>query len=87
MSYKPKPYTGALFANDKKKDTHPDWKGSVTLSDGQKLWVSGWDNKARDGSPYISLVLNKADEQPSGDTAPKNPLETAKQQPEEEIAF
>ena len=72
MSFVPKPYTGTLFPNDRKeKDTHPDWKGSIILEDGHKLWVSGWNKTAQSGTKFISFALNEADERPVTPPAPE----------------
>jgi hypothetical protein len=49
---------GILFNNDKKeKDTHPDFKGSLTV-DGKEYWVSGW-NKDTSKGPAISLSVQE----------------------------
>lgn len=81
MTFVPKPYTGSLFVNDKKeKETHPDWRGSITLEDGKKLWVSGWNKSTPNAGNFISLALNIADEAPKQEQAQV-------EQPIDEIAF
>lgn len=58
MSYTPKPGTGNLFKNDKKaKDTHPDYKGSLTLPDGSTMQLGGWIVQGANGK-YLSLRVN-----------------------------
>jgi hypothetical protein len=58
MSYTPKPGSGALFRNDKKKDTHPDYKGSVCLPDGSTMQLAGWVKTGASGK-YLSLTISQ----------------------------
>ena len=54
---------GALFKNLKKeKDTHPDYKGDVTIR-GEKFWISAWLKDGAKGK-YMSLALRPVEEKP-----------------------
>jgi len=62
---------GALFVNDrKKKETHPDMKGSVTIN-GVEYWLSAWSHKKASvtGGKYLSLAFTEKEQQASGDFA------------------
>jgi uncharacterized protein (DUF736 family) len=56
---------GAIFKNDdKKKDTHPDYKGSLNV-DGVDLWVSGWiQTSKKTGKKFLSLSVKPKEEAP-----------------------
>lgn len=48
---------GALFKNDRKeKETHPDYKGSMTV-EGKEYWASGWVKVTSNGGKYLSISL------------------------------
>ena len=54
---------GALFKNAKKsKDTHPDFTGNITI-EGVDYRLSGWNKESKNGVKYMSLALNKKEEQ------------------------
>jgi hypothetical protein len=55
---------GVLFKNDdKQKDTHPDYRGSVNVN-GTEFWLSAWiKTSQRDGSKFMSLSVRKKDGQ------------------------
>lgn len=54
MAYQQKPGYFSLFPNEKKeKDTHPDFKGSITLPDGSEFWFDAWNKQGTKG-PFIS---------------------------------
>lgn len=55
---------GVLFRNDdKQKDTHPDYRGSVNVN-GTEFWLSAWiKTSQRDGSKFMSLSVRKKDGQ------------------------
>jgi hypothetical protein len=40
---------------------HPSYKGSLTI-DGRKYWLSGWKRHGDDGKPWLSLMVEQADE-------------------------
>jgi uncharacterized protein (DUF736 family) len=54
-----KPLTGSIRKNDKQGvETRPDYRGKVTMEEGQEYWVSAWINEDRDtGGKYLSLKL------------------------------
>lgn len=55
MAYQQKPGYFSLWPNDKKeKDTHPDWKGSITLPDGTEHWFDAWNKVSTKGQAYLS---------------------------------
>lgn len=55
--------SGALFKNDRKEsEKHPDYKGSINV-DGVEYWVSSWINESKSGKKYLSLKLNKKEEE------------------------
>ena len=54
---------GAIFKNDKKSESHPDYKGSVTVN-GQEYWVNSWINTSKSGAKYMSLKLALKEAQP-----------------------
>ncbi len=65
MPFEQKDNSGTLFnnADQKEKDSHPDYKGSA-LIDGVAYWVSGWVNKPKGGgAAYLSLKFTAKDEQ------------------------
>lgn len=62
--------SGSLSLNTRKeKDTHPDYKGSVTI-DGKRYWLSGWA-KTNDSGDWISLSVKLADGNGEKAVAPK----------------
>jgi hypothetical protein len=57
MAFELKPGAFSLFKNDKKtKETHPDWKGSIKLPDGQEYWFDAWNKTSTNsaGGVFIS---------------------------------
>jgi hypothetical protein len=63
MSYVQKDGQGSLFKNDRKeKDTHPDYKGSITIN-GQEMWLSAWIKKGDRGA-FMSLSAQPKEQQP-----------------------
>jgi uncharacterized protein (DUF736 family) len=68
-----KPYTGSLRKNDKEgNDKRPDYKGRITLAEGEDYWISAWINTDREtGGKYMSLKLEKVEPMASaGDPKP-----------------
>ena len=49
--------TGALFKNDKQKDTQPDYRGSLNV-DGTDYWISSWLKVSKDGKKFMSLSVS-----------------------------
>lgn len=54
MSYEQKDGSGALFKNQKQKDTHPDYKGNVRIA-GVDYELAAWIKKSKSGTTYMSL--------------------------------
>jgi len=57
---------GAIFKNDKKADTHPDYKGTINV-DGQDKEIALWVKQSAKGTTYFSVKISepykKAEEQ------------------------
>ena len=60
---------GAIFKNEKKSDTHPDYKGTINV-DGQDKEIALWVKQSAKGTTYFSVKISepykKAEEQPEG---------------------
>ncbi len=61
--------TGALFPNDKDGNPkRPDLRGSIEI-DGAKFWCSAWTHTAdkgkHAGKKFLSLKLERAEQQPA----------------------
>lgn len=57
---------GAIWKNDdKREDTHPDFKGSLNV-DGVEFWVSAWKRKegAAAKAPALSFTVKPKEDQP-----------------------
>lgn len=70
-----KPGQGSLFRNENKAgETHPDYKGNFTNKEGEKCNVAAWVKTAKNGNQFLSLSLEFAPYQPSGQPqAQQNP--------------
>lgn len=58
---------GAIWKNDdKREDSHPDFKGSLNVN-GQEFWVSAWRRKegAASKAPALSFSIKPKEEQQS----------------------
>ena len=53
MSYEHKANTGTLFPNNKKADTHPDYKGKIKVGE-VEFELAGWVKKTDKGQ-FLSL--------------------------------
>ena len=49
--------TGALFKNDKKTPTHPDYNGTCEIN-GVEMWISAWLKRSAAGNTFMSLSFN-----------------------------
>lgn len=68
---------GVLFKNEKGKDSHPDYRGSVNV-EGVEYWFSGWiktagPNAKNPGSKFLSVSVEKKDEKYLKPKAPPSP--------------
>lgn len=50
--------TGAIFKNQKTKDTQPDYKGKLNVN-GKDFDVSGWVKELKDGKIFLSLKIQE----------------------------
>jgi uncharacterized protein (DUF736 family) len=66
MAEEKKPGSGALFVNNRKKESkHPDFTGTLIGLDGKTYWISAWNKIAkRDGSQFFSLAIEEQKEKP-----------------------
>lgn len=54
-----RPGMGTLFPNSfKDTDSKPDYKGSLTLTNGEVVKFAAWNNQGAKG-PYLSLKIDK----------------------------
>lgn len=59
MESKNKTNTGAIFKNNKTKDTQPDYKGTVNVN-GKDMQVSLWvKTSSKDGSKFFSVSFQE----------------------------
>lgn len=58
MSYEQKPGQGSLFKNDKTggNPNWPDYRGSVTLPNGEQMWLDAWIKDGKKGK-FMSLSI------------------------------
>lgn len=57
MSYEHKANTGTLFPNNKKADTHPDYKGKIKVGE-VEYDLAGWIKKTDKGQ-FLSLKISE----------------------------
>ena len=59
MESKNKNNSGAIFKNNKTKDTQPDYKGTVNVN-GKDMQVSLWlKTSSKDGSKFVSVSFQE----------------------------
>ena len=66
MAYEQKNNRGGLWKNENKQtDSHPDFKGSITV-DGKQYWLSGWKRSpdANPAAPALSVAVTPKEAQP-----------------------
>jgi hypothetical protein len=52
---------GVVFKNDQKeKPEDRDYSGQCTI-DGREYWLSGWKNRSKSGTPFLSLSFKAKD--------------------------
>ncbi len=58
-NFQQKPGTGALFRSDKEgNESRPDYKGDLTLENGDKIRIAGWLKDGAKGK-FLSLKVDK----------------------------
>jgi uncharacterized protein (DUF736 family) len=50
--------TGAIFKNEKKADTHPDYKGTINV-DGVDKEIALWVKQSAKGTTYFSVKISE----------------------------
>jgi hypothetical protein len=58
MAFEQKENSGALFKNNKTKDTQPDYTGDAMVN-GQKVRISAWIKKSARGTAFMSLAFSE----------------------------
>jgi hypothetical protein len=58
MAFESKDNSGALFKNNKTKDTQPDYTGDAMVN-GQKVRISAWIKTSARGSKFMSLAFSE----------------------------
>ena len=53
--------SGALFKNEKKSDSHPDYRGSINVG-GVDYWISAWLKTSQQGTKFMSLSVSAKDQ-------------------------
>lgn len=90
MAYEEKAGTGAIFKNNKLKDTHPDYRGSIITPSGEKLDVSLWVKEAKSGTKYFFVSVQepfKKESAPSPTLMPKQQIEELPSEIEDDLPF
>lgn len=70
---------GAMFPNQyKSKDTHPDYKGKITIN-GQEKAIAGWVKTSKEGKEYLSISISELQEKAESNTFEPSKLKSAPQ--------
>lgn len=79
-TYKQEPNNFSLFKNENKtKENHPDYTGTMTNASGKKFNLAAWVNEAKStGIKYLGGEITEI--KPPNQTKPKNP-------PKEDTSF
>lgn len=64
---------GAIFKNEKKADTHPDYKGTINV-DGQDKEIALWVKQSAKGTTYFSVKISEPYKKAEEPTQVKNDL-------------
>lgn len=60
MAYEHKEGQGSLFANEKKNDRQPDYRGTIMIK-GVVYEIVGWRKTSKNGMVYMSLQASELD--------------------------
>ena len=65
MGFQHQEGSGALFQNNKTKETQPDFKGDILIN-GEKVKLSAWERTSKSGNGYLSIAVDtyKKDDTP-----------------------
>lgn len=67
---------GVLFKNnDKQKETHPDFKGSLNV-DGVEYFFDAWKKQSKSGDTFLSCSVKKKEKQSAQKPTPKPEAKT-----------
>lgn len=63
MAYEHKEGQGSLFANEKKNDRQPDYRGTIMIK-GVVYEIVGWRKTSKNGMTYMSLQASELSQEP-----------------------
>jgi len=62
--------TGAIFSNEKKSASSPDFNGFIVIN-GERVEFAGWWQTSAKGQRYISISKSRAKKEPKVEEKPK----------------